>query len=129
MQRAVLSRTLGERFQLWMFMPNSRPRRYAFRMRKVVCLLLASLLLAATPVVADDAAAEGNCFSRKAQRREISAGHVVSPGKISRSISGDVLKMRLCRTAGGPVWQATALQRNGRVVGYVFDGRTGRRIR
>lgn len=99
-------------------------------MRKVVCLLILALLMAAPPVVASDtAAAEGTCFSRKAQRKEIRAGNVVPPGRISRSISGDVLKMRLCRTASGPVWQATALQRNGRVVGYVFDGRTGRRIR
>ncbi len=99
-------------------------------MRKVVCLLLALLLSAATPVVvADEAVAEGTCMTSKAQRREIRAGHVVPPGQISQNISGDVLKMRLCRTAGGPVWQATALQRNGRVVGYVFDGRTGRRIR
>jgi hypothetical protein len=99
-------------------------------MRKVVCLLLIALLAAASPIVLpDDAAAEGTCFSRKAQRHEIRAGNVVPPGRISRSISGDVLKMRLCRTAAGPVWQATALQRNGRVVGYVFDGRTGRQIR
>lgn len=98
-------------------------------MRKVVCLLLVALFLATPPVIAIDAAAEGTCYSRKAQRREIRSGKVVPPGRISRSIAGDVLKMRLCRTAGGPVWQATALQRNGRVVGYVFDGRTGRQIR
>lgn len=89
-----------------------------------------ALLAVAQPVVpSEGAAAEGTCFTRKAQRREIRTGNVVPPGRISRSISGDVLKMRLCRTASGPVWQATALQRNGRVVGYVFDGRTGRRIR
>lgn len=98
-------------------------------MRNVVCLLLALLLAAAPPAIAVDAAAEGTCYSRKAQRREIRSGEVVAPGRIRRNISGDVLKMKLCRTAGGPVWQATALQKNGRVVGYVFDGRTGRRIR
>jgi len=99
-------------------------------MRNVVCLLLIALLAVAQPVVASDGAtAEGTCFSRKAQRREIRSGNVVAPGRISRSISGDVLKMRLCRTASGPVWQATAVKGNGRVVGYVFDGRTGRRIR
>lgn len=98
-------------------------------MRKAICFLLALFILAAPPVVADDAAAQGTCYSRKAQRSEIRAGHVVAPGRISRNIAGDVLKMKLCRTAGGPVWQATALQKNGRVVGYVFDGRTGRRIR
>lgn len=98
-------------------------------MRKVVPLLMAALLALAAQAEPVPAAAQGACLSRVDQRAAVRSGDAIRPGQLRRSLGGKMLRLRLCRTAGGLVWQVTTLRKNGRVISHVVDARSGRQIR
>lgn len=73
--------------------------------------------------------AQGVCLTQHDQRQAIRSGRAIRPGQVRRQLGGKVLRIRLCETASGLVWQVTTLRNNGRVVGHVLDARSGRTIR
>lgn len=98
-------------------------------MRRVVPILLAALFLVVAPAEPLPAAAQGACLSRADQRQAIRSGDAIRPGQVRRALNGKVIRLDLCRTASGLVWQVTTLRKNGRVTGHVIDARSGRQIR
>jgi len=98
-------------------------------MRKTLSLLLVLMLFVWPSALSAPADAQGACLSRQDQRAAISSGKAIRPSAVRQRISGKVLRMQLCQTAGGLVWQVTTLRLNGRVLGHVLDARSGRTIR
>ncbi|WMS41707.1 hypothetical protein RDV64_16735 [Acuticoccus sp. MNP-M23] len=101
-------------------------------MRKTLGLILVFMLLAwpaALSALSAPAGAQAACLNRHDQREAISSGKAIRPAEVRRKISGKVLRLQLCQTAGGLVWQVTTLRLNGRVLAQVLDARSGRKIR
>lgn len=98
-------------------------------MSRLVRVLLFLALVGGPATVFQPAHAQGACLTGGDQRTAIREGRAVRPAVVRQQLGGKVLRLRLCRTAGGLVWQATTLGHNGRVVGHVIDAASGRRIR
>lgn len=97
--------------------------------RLVTLCLAATLSVMLTMPIAPTLVQAQSCLSRADQRAAIRSGAVMRPGRITRTMRGEVLQVRLCQAGSGLVWQITELGANGRVVGHVIDARTGRRLR
>jgi len=98
-------------------------------MRVVLVALMIFASIANPLATASVARAEGTCLSRGELRQAIRSGRAIRPGRIRRTLGGKVLRLKLCETASGLVWQVTTLDRSGHVVGHVIDARSGRVIR
>lgn len=98
-------------------------------MRFAACVLVLLHIVLSLPLASTAAEAQGGCLSRAEQRQAVRSGQVVRPGKVGRTLGGKVLRLKLCRTGAGLVWQMQVLSRDGRVRAHVVDARSGQPIR
>jgi hypothetical protein len=96
---------------------------------EIIRLALCLALVLPAGAVPAPALAQGNCLSSGQQAAEVRSGRVVRPGDVGRSLGGNVLRMELCRSNGGLVWNVTVLRPDGRVEDRRVDARTGRVLR
>lgn len=97
----------------------------------VLIYALAAVLIASPPV---SAAAETStalvCLSQEETREAVSARHVVDPAQASRhardAVSGEVVRIRLCRQGDELFYLVTTLKRDGRVSRVMVEGNSGK---